>query len=382
MSLKIIRVGVIGTGFIGVVHVETLRRLGNVEVVAIADVNEPDKKAERLSVKTGYADYREMIEHENLDAVHLCTPNRLHLEQATFAIEMGVSVLCEKPLTTTLEEAELLRDLAKKKNIPCGINFMFRFNPMVRQIKEMMKKGDVGRVYSVHGSYLQDWLYFDTDYNWRLAPEISGNSRAFADIGSHWVDMVEDTTGLKVVEVMADFATFHNNRKKPLKPIETYSGMALKPDDYKTIPISTEDYAAVLFHFNNGAHGCCVISQMFAGRKNATIMSIAGSKCALHWDSEAANELWIGRRETYNQTAVKDPSILYPSTQSIISYPGGHAEGFADTFKHHFIQFYKAVAASDPAAGDYATFEDGYREMVLCEKIIESAKARQWVKVE
>ena len=382
MELKKERAGVIGTGFIGVVHVETLRRLGNVDVVAIADVASVGEKAAGLSVPKGYSDYKEMIEKENLDAVHICTPNNLHFEQATFSIERGVSVLCEKPLTPSVEEAEALRDLAREKGVPCGINFMLRFNPMVMQIKEMISNGDVGSVYSVHGSYLQDWLYFDIDYNWRLEPEVSGNSRAFADIGSHWVDMVESTTGLRVTEVLADFATFHKNRKKPLKPIDTFSGVALKPEDYETVPIGTEDYSAVLFHFDNGAHGSCVISQMFAGRKNATRMSIGGSKCALHWDSEKANELWIGRRETYNQSAVKDPSILYKGAQEIISYPGGHNEGFADTFKHHFIQFYKAVAARDPKAGKYATFEDGLREMVLCEKIIQSAKERRWVEVE
>ena len=380
--MKKLRAGVIGTGFIGAVHVETLRRLGNVDLVAIADILNAEKSSKSLSVPAFYEDYQEMIKQEKLDAVHICTPNGFHFEQATFAIENGVSVFCEKPLTTTVEEAKILRDLANEKGVPCGINFMFRFNPMVRQIKEMMERGEVGRVYSVHGSYLQDWLYYDTDYNWRLEPEVTGNSRAFADIGSHWIDMVENTTGLRVREVMADFATFHETRKKPLKPIETYSGMALKPEDYQPILIGTEDYSAVLFHFDNGAHGSCVISQMFAGRKNATTLSIGGSKCALHWDSEAANELWIGRRETFNQTAVKDPSILYPSTQSIISYPGGHNEGFADTFKHHFIQFYEAVAAGDPVAGAYATFEDGYREMVLCEKIIESATEKRWVKVE
>ncbi len=382
MSEKKIRVGVIGTGFIGAVHVETLRRLGNVEVAAIADIKNAEKISESLSVPAGYDDYREMILKEKLDAVHICTPNYLHLEQARFAIENGVSVFCEKPLTTSVKEAEMLRDLARTNKIPCGINFMFRFNPMVRQMKEMIENGDVGNVYSVHGSYLQDWLYYDTDYNWRLEPDVSGSSRAFADIGSHWIDMVEDTTGLRVTEVMADFATFHKTRKKPLKPVDTYSGMALKPEDYESIDIGTEDYSAVLFHFDNGAHGSCVISQMFAGRKNATTLSIGGSKCALHWDTEAANELWIGRRETFNQTAVKDPSILYSSTQSIISYPGGHNEGFADTFKHHFIQFYKAVAAGEPDAGEYATFEDGYREMVLCEKIIESAVSKRWVKVD
>jgi len=379
--MKKTRTGIIGTGFIGAVHVETLRRLGNVDVVAIADVSSASEKAAKLCVPKGYSDYKEMIEQENLDAVHICTPNSLHLEQATYAIERGVSVLCEKPLTTSVADSKTLSSLAKEKGVPCGINFMIRFYPMVMQIKEMIAHGDVGSVYSVHGSYLQDWLYYETDYNWRLEPEISGDSRAFADIGSHWIDMVESTTGLRVTEVLADFATFHKDRKKPLKPIDTYSGKTLKPEDYETVLIGTEDYSAVLFHFENGAHGCCVISQMFAGRKNATTLSIGGSKCALHWDSETANELWVGRRETYNQSIVKDPSILYKGTQNIISYPGGHSEGFADTFKHHFIQFYKAVEAGNPQEGNYATFEDGLREMILCENIIQSAKEKRWVAI-
>lgn len=376
------RVGVIGMGFIGAVHVETLRRLGSVEVVAISDITDAEKKAKDLGIEKGYTDYRQMIDNENLDAVHICTPNNMHFEQAKYAIEHEVCVLCEKPLTISEQEAAELCALAKKKNIPCGINFMFRFNPMVMQIKQMIAKGDVGSIYNVHGSYLQDWLYYDTDYSWRLEPEISGDSRAFADIGSHWVDMVENATGLRVTEVMADFATFHKDRKKPLKPVDTFSGKTLKPEDYEIVPIGTEDYAAVLFHLENGAHGCCVISQMFAGRKNQATLSIGGSKCALHWDSETANELWVGRRETYNQSIVKDPSILYEETRNIICYPGGHAEGFADTFKQHFIQFYKAVAAGKAQAGNFATFEDGLREMVLCEKIIQSAKERCWISVD
>lgn len=376
------RVGIIGTGFIGAVHVEALKRLGNVDVVAIADVVDAERKAKEMSVPRGYADYSAMIDNEDLDAVHICTPNSLHFHQATYAIEHGVSVFCEKPLTTNVADARKLRGLANEKKLPCGINFMFRFNPMVMQIKEMVALGDVGDIYTVHGSYLQDWLYFDTDYNWRLEPDVSGKSRAFADIGSHWIDMVECTTGLRVTEVMADFATFYKERKKPLKPIDTFTGMALKPEDYAKVPIETEDYSAVLFHFNNGAHGCCVISQMFAGRKNQAILSIGGSKCALHWDNENANELWVGRRETYNQSIVKDPSILYEKTRGIISYPGGHAEGFADTFKHHFIQFYKAVEIGDPKAGEYATFDDGLREMVLSERIIQSTEEKRWISVE
>lgn len=377
-----LRVGVIGTGFIGSVHVETLRRLGNVEVAAISDICEAEKNAEKLFVPKGYTDYREMIDNEDLDAVHICTPNNLHYEQAAYAIEHRVCVLCEKPLTISEAEAVELNSLSKEKGVPCGINFMTRFNPMVMQINEMVKNGDVGSIYTVHGSYLQDWLFLDTDYNWRLEPDVSGKSRAFVDIGSHWIDMVESTTGLRVTEVMADFATFHKERKKPLKQIDTFTGMALRPEEYKEVPIGTEDYSAVMFHFDNGAHGCCVISQMFAGRKNKTTLSIGGSKCALYWDSESANELWIGRRETYNQLVVKDPSILYERAREIISYPGGHVEGFADTFKQHFIQFYKAVVTRDMKVGGYATFEDGLREVVLSEKIIQSAKEKGWVKID
>ena len=379
--MKKIRVGVIGTGFIGAVHVETLQRLGNIDVVAIADVNDPQEKAQALFVEKGYADYKKMIEAENLDAVHICTPNVLHYEQAMFAMRHGVHIMCEKPLTTSLGLARELNEFAREQGLFCAINFMIRYNPMVMQIKQMIEHNDVGRIFSIHGSYLQDWLYYDTDYNWRLEPDVSGESRAFADIGSHWIDMVEYTTGLRVTEVLADFATFYPVRKKPNKPIETYAGMSLKPEDYDTVPITTEDYVALLFHFDSGAHGSCVISQMYAGRKNQTILSIGGSKCALHWDSESANDLWVGHRSAFNQTVVKDPSILYQPTREIISYPGGHGEGFADTFKHHFRDFYRAVERGSVDQTTFATFSDGAREMALAEAIVKSAKSKSWTEI-
>jgi predicted dehydrogenase len=381
-EMKKMRAGVIGVGFIGAAHIEALRRLGFVDVVALSDAQEAEKKAEALYVPKGYTDYREMIDRENLDAVHICTPNSMHYEMAMYAMEKGVSVICEKPMTVTAEEAAKLRDYALENNIVTGINFSLRLNPQIVQMKEMVKAGDVGRIYTVHGSYLQDWLYFDTDYSWRLEPELSGKSRAFSDIGSHWIDMVETIIGQKAVEVFADFETFHKTRKKPLKPVETYSGMALRPEDYQEIPIGTEDYCTVLFHFDGGAIGSCNISQVYAGRKNQTIISVGGSKCALHWDSELGNELWVGRRETYNNQIVKDPSILSEETRKVISYPGGHAEGFPDTFKQNFLKIYRAIEEKDSSVRDFATFEAGYREMLLCEKICESDGTRQWIKID
>lgn len=375
--MKQLKAGVVGVGFIGAVHIEQLRRLGNVEVVALADEAGAQEKADALYVPHAYTNYKDMIDNEQLDCVHICTPNSTHYEIAMYAMERGVNVVCEKPMTCSVEEAEKLQAYAKEKGLVNAMNFNCRFYPMAYQMRQMVRSGEVGDIYTVHGGYLQDWLFLDTDYSWRLEPEFTGASRAFADIGSHWIDLVEYITGLRAVEVMADFAIFHKTRKKPTKEIATYSGMALRPEDYEEVPINTEDYATVLFHMENGACVSCNISQVFAGRKNQMIVSVAGSRCAMHWDSENSNALWIGRRERDNGELVKDPSILDAGTKGVISYPGGHVEGFPDTFKQNFKKIYAAIAGGKPE--DYATFGDGLREMRLCEKIVESARERRWV---
>ncbi|MDO4572079.1 MAG: Gfo/Idh/MocA family oxidoreductase [Clostridia bacterium] len=375
------RTCVIGVGFIGAAHIEALRRLGNVEVVAIADKPDPQAKAEQHCVPKGYEDYREMLDAEKPDVVHICTPNAMHYEMAMYAMERGIAVVCEKPLTRTLDEARELAGYARKHGVITGVNFNCRWYPQIMQARAMVESGEVGDIYTIHGAYLQDWLYYDTDYSWRLEPEMSGDSRAFADIGSHWIDMVESATGLRAVELLADFETFHKTRKKPLKPVDTYSGMALRPEDYEEKPIGTEDYCTVLFRFDNGAHGCCTISQVFAGRKNQILLDIAGSKCSLHWDSEDSNELWIGRRDGFNRKAAKDPSILSPMAAAAISYPGGHVEGFPDTFKQNFRAIYAAIERGDASGRLYADFEDGLREMTLCEAVVRSARERRWVAV-
>ena len=374
-----LRAAVIGVGFIGAVHIEQLRRLGNVEVVAITDFSGAEEKARAYYIPKAYSDYKEMLDSEKLDCVHICTPNNTHYDIAMYAMERGVNVVCEKPMTCTAEEAAKLAAYAKEKGLINAMNFNCRFYPMAYQMRQMVRSGQVGDIYTVHGGYLQDWLFLDTDYSWRLEPESTGASRAFADIGSHWIDTVEYITGQRVTEVMADFAIFHKTRRKPLKPIDTYSGMALRPEDYQEVPIITEDWATVLFGFENGARASCNISQVFAGRKNQMVVSVAGSKCAMHWDSENSNALWIGRRDRDNGELVKDPSILDKGTGGIISYPGGHVEGFADTFKQNFKKIYSAIAGATPE--DYATFEDGRREMLLCEKIVQSARERRWVPV-
>ena len=267
--MKKMRAGIIGIGFIGQAHIEALRRLGNVEVVALADQDGAKEKAERLFVPKGYEDYKEMLHKENLDAVHICTPNFLHYEMAKEAMERGIHVVLEKPFTVSLEEARALAKMAKDKNLVTCVNHTLRMFPQVKEMKALVEKGDVGDIFAVHGCYLQDWLFYDTDWSWRLEPSVSGKTRAFSDIGSHWIDMVENIIGERAVELIAEFDIVHKTRKKPLKEVETFSGVSLKPEDYEEKKIETEDWCSILFRFEKGAVGSVNVSQVTAGRKNS-----------------------------------------------------------------------------------------------------------------
>lgn len=377
------RIGVAGVGFIGPAHIEALRRNPGNEVVSIChNIDDVKDKAAALEVPNFYTDYDAFIKNDDLDVVHVCTPNFLHFEMAKKALEAGKYVVCEKPLATSIDEAKALVALAKKTGLVNAVHFNVRYYPMVRQMKAMCDRGEVGQVFSILGSYLQDWLFLETDYNWRLEPDQSGESRAIADIGSHLMDALEYITGLRIVEVMADFNTVHKIRKKPTKAIETYSGKLLSAQDYVEVPINTEDHATVMLRFDNGNKGSITVSQVAAGRKNRMSLEIAGSESNINWDSERPNELWIGRRNDANGQLMRDPALFHPEAASLISFPGGHNEGFPDTSKQMFREVYAAVRAGrQPSNPTYPTFEDGLRELILCERIVESHKSQRWVKV-
>jgi len=378
-----IKVGVIGTGFIGPAHVEALRRLGNIDVAALAEYSDEaaKSKAEMLGIEKYYGDYKELLKDDDIQSVHICSPNYLHYEMAKAVLDTGKHVICEQPLAISVAEAEELVELAEKKGVVNAVNFNIRYYPLMRQLRLMVDKGEIGEVFAVQGSYLQDWLFHPTDYNWRLEPDQSGQSRAVADIGSHWMDLIEFVTGLKIAEVCADFATFHKVRKKPLKPVETYAGKVLKPEDYKDIPINTEDYATVLFKFENDGRGVMTVNQVAAGRKNRLYFEMDGSKQAVAWESEAPNQIWIGKRDGNNEVLMRDPSLVYPDCMGLIDYPGGHNEGFPDTFKQLAREVYAAISGGKSDSALYPTFRDGLRELVLCEKIMESNKKKAWIKV-
>ena len=378
-----IKAAIVGTGFIGPAHLEALRRIPNVEVVALVEVNQAlaDEKAKLLGISRAYI-FADMLRQDDIDVVHICTPNFLHFSQAKAVLEAEKHVICEKPLAISLKEAEELVRIAKTTGLVNAVHFNLRYYPMVRQMKVMREKGELGEVYSIMGSYLQDWLFLQNDYNWRLEPDKSGDSRAIADIGSHLLDITEYVTGLKITQVMADFSTVHKTRLKPLKAIETYSGKMLNPSDYQEVAINTEDHATVLLRFDNGSKGSITVSQVNAGRKNRLNIEIAGSVSAFEFNSERPNELWIGKREKANEQLMKDPSLVHREVSSLVSFPGGHNEGFPDTSKQLFKEVYAAVAVGkQPEQPTFPTFADGLRELLIGERIVESNKKQTWVTI-
>ena len=383
LNMKKIKVGIAGTGFIGPAHIEALRRIPNVEVVALSHfpLDEAEAKAVGLGV-AGFGDFETMLQDPEIDVIHVCTPNNLHFSQAKAALLAGKHVVCEKPLATSIRDAEELVALAAQTGLVNAVHFNLRYYPLVRQMKAMRETGELGDVYSVMGSYLQDWLFYQTDYNWRLEPDKSGDSRAIADIGSHLMDLIEHVTGLKTVAVMADFNTIHKTRKKPLKTIETYSGKLLTAEDYAEVPINTEDHANVLLKFDNGNRGVITVSQMSAGRKNRLNVEIAGSNGTLEWCSEKPNEMWFGKRDAPNQVLLRDPSLAHPEAARLMSFPGGHNEGFPDTSKQLFKEVYAAIrTGKQPENPTYPTFADGLRELIICERMLESSRTEAWVTV-
>lgn len=377
------KVAVIGLGFMGRTHIQALRRLA-IEVYGVAGVSEEEAKnaAADLAIPHWYRSFDEVIADPEVNVVHLCTPNNLHFIQAKKALEAGKHVLCEKPLAMTSEESRELVELAEKSGLVTAVNYNLRFYPICQEAHARIAAGDIGSPYLIHGGYLQDWLFLKTDWNWRLETEQGGDLRVVADIGTHWMDMVTYLTGLKITAVMADFATVHPTRLKPASEVETFAGKIKKNISIDETPIKTEDVAVILFRFDNGALGNVSLSQVCAGRKNLFWFEISGSKSAIHWEQENPNELWIGYRDQPNQVLVKDPSLFHPEARELTGFPGGHAEGYPDTFVQIFRQFYGAIASGKmPETGKFATFEDGHHEMLLCEAIKKSAIERRWVNI-
>src|ERR687897_815924 len=346
---------VVGTGFIGVVHVEALRRLG-VDVTGI-------------------------VGSSPVRVVHLTTPNHLHYPQVKAVLAAGKHVVCEKPLALgSSESAELLR-LAEDSGLVHCTNYNIRFYALCREARARVRRGDLGAVHGVHGVYIQDWLLKPTDWNWRLDPKQGGLLRSVADIGTHWLDLTSFVTGKRVASVFADLHTVHTTRRAPSGRVETFSS---DRHDVERVDrtVESEDMAHVLLRYEDGSRGNVTISQLAAGRKNRLVFELDGAEGSLAWSSERPEELWLGHRDRPNEVLLRDPAQLDASAGSFTDYPGGHPEGFPDTFKQLYKAVYAAVEEGRmPAEPDFPTFADGHEEILLGEAIARSAAEERWVGV-
>jgi predicted dehydrogenase len=383
-----VNVAIVGSGFMGAAHVDALRRVPGVQVVAIASVDLPRARelAGQFGIPHATSDWRELLGRDDVHAVHNCTPNNLHFEVNKALLEAGKHVLSEKPLTmTSRESAELVR-LARQKGVVTAINFNYRGYPLVQQARAAIARGDLGDLFLVHGHYLQDWLLYDTDYNWRLESKVSGASRAIADIGSHWFDLVQFITGRRITDVYAHLFRVHETRRKPKQAVETYKGKEQgAPQEYDDVPIDTEDGGLVLLKLEGGLRGSLTVSQVSPGRKNRQWIEIDGSRSALAWDQESPNHLWMGHRDRANEVLMKDPSLLDASVRGWAHYPGGHPEGYPEGPRNLFGHLYAYIAAGKQPGtdeADFPTFEDGHAEARIVDAVLQSHAHQTWVSVD
>jgi predicted dehydrogenase len=372
---------VIGSGFIGTVHIEALRRIG-VRVTGLLEAS-PElgaRRAAELGLPRAYASLAEVLADPSVQVVHVTSPNELHHPQVKEILAAGRHVVCEKPLSLTSAESRELVELAARSGLVNAVNFNIRWYPLSQHVAAMVASGELGDVRLVTGRYFQDWLLYDTDWNWRLEHDQGGALRAVGDIGSHWLDLTSFVTGLRVEAVMADLTTFIPIRRKPAGEVVTFSTERAR--DTVPVEIRTEDTASILLRYVGGARGSVNVSQLSPGRKNSLAYQIDGSSSAVAWDSEQPDSLWIGHRDRPNELLLRNPALMHPAGSAAARLPGGHVEGFADTFAAVFTAVYDDVVAGRPSDHPrYATFAAGHEEMLIGDAVLESARTGRWVSV-
>jgi predicted dehydrogenase len=371
---------VIGTGFIGAVHVDALRRLGvKVHGVVGSSSARGRERATAAGLPPAYESMEAMLADKRVDVVHITSPNHLHHEHAKAALSAGKHVVCEKPLAVTSAQSAELLGVAESSGLVHAVNFNIRFYPLCQHLHQLVGEGGLGEIRLVTGHYLQDWLLLDTDWNWRLDPALGGTLRAVSDIGSHWLDLTSYLTGSRVASVSADLETFIKMRRQPTGPVETFA--TGRKTDSIAREIKTEDCATIMVRYENGALGSFAVSQISAGRKNSLRVEIDGATGSAAWTSEQPDELWLGHREQPNEVLPRDPALMNAAGAAASFLPGGHIEGFADTFRALYNAVYKAVLEGRPAPDSYPTFADGHDEVVVCEAVERSARERKRVDI-
>lgn len=376
-----VRTAVIGTGFIGTVHVQALRRLG-VEVVGLlgSSADRGAQRASEIGVAHAYGSLDDLLADDSVDVVHVTSPNNAHYPQVMAILEAGKHVICEKPLAMTSVESEQMVRRAEASGKICAVCYNIRFYPLNQHAHGMVRDGELGDVRFVTGHYHQDWLAKETDWNWRLQSEVGGALRSVGDIGTHWVDLTSFVTGQKAKSVFADLSTFLTERQRPTGSVETFSSTV---GTTEAATIDTDDASAILIRYENGAKGVMTTSQINFGRKNSLQWDVAGSKASAAWDSETPDHLFVGHRDAPNQTLMRDFTLMNSTGTAAASLPPGHVEGFADSFFAFFRAVYTDIASG--ARGEnstWASFEDGHYEMRFCDAVVKSAREGRWVELD
>jgi predicted dehydrogenase len=383
MTRNQIRAGIVGTGWMAAVHTEALRRLG-IEVVGMVGSSPERARAKANPLLPPPCDsIDELLAIPDLAAIHITSPNDVHADQAKAALAAGLHVVCEKPLGVDSAETAELVELAAEAGVVNAVCFNLRHYPLNQHAAAAVAAGDIGTPRLVSGGYLQDWLLLDTDWNWRLDASRQGSLRAVADIGSHWLDLVQFVSGQRIVEVLADLHTFIAQRRRPAGEVETFASARLREDVPRiTEPMTSDDAAGVLLRFDGGARGTCTISQVSAGRRNRLQWEVDGSESAFAWSSDDPDHLWVGHRGASNEVLEKDPALLNELGSAATAFPGGHVEGYPDSFRALLTAVYADIAAGAPSAlPTYPTFADGHDAVAVCDAIAASGRTGAWTSV-
>jgi predicted dehydrogenase len=376
-----LRAGIIGAGFMAKTHIEAVRKSGLGEIIAIAGATEEEANniSSELGIDRAYDNYMDVIRDADVDVIHNCTPNNLHFPINRAALGANKNTISEKPLAVDSREARLLLSAADRSTAVSAAMFNYRHHPVVEDLRAKVQGGELGDISAVHGCYLQDWLLFDTDYNWRVNAEIGGPTRVLADLGSHWLDLAQYVTGQRIVEVMGDVGTLHPIRQKSVSTVGTF-GRSIAPRQV-SVRVGTEDYASVMLRFDGGLHGVLSLSQVSAGSKNRLFFQVDGSKNSAAWDQEQPGAAWIGHRDGPNKLPPKSRSPKAKAGTEA-RYPGG--EGWLLGVENFIKEVYSYIGEGkkpehDPAT--FATFQDGYESVVLTDRILASSRQGRWSKI-
>ncbi len=383
--MKKLKVGIVGLGFVGILHIDAIRRIPYAEIVAVADKNMEQTKriAEEYGIPQYYDNVDDLINESRPDVIHNCTPNYLHKEINIKVIQNEIHLFSEKPLTRTAQEAaDVLSALREHPDVVTGVNHCYRMNPMVQEMYTMIQSGEIGVPRIVHGAYIQDYLSEETDYSWRIDPEISGASRAIADIGIHIMDTIQFVLDSRITDVCADLYTALPIRKKPKGQVATFSKNA--NTEYEDIEIKTEDYGAVMFRTDKGLHGVYCVSEISPGHGCGLEFEVDGSKASVEWNQEHPNQLRVGYRERGILSIDRDPITLSDRAKGYTKLAKGHPEGWNDTEVNSIRKFYDYILKDKEKRTEkpeFATFEEAFYLMKVVEAILESNKSGSWVHI-